>query len=191
LTDRAFWEAKYKNSETGWDRGDASPALTTWLETLEPCRILVPGCGRGHEVIELARRGFDVTAVDIATPAIDHMQAILEKEHLSATLIHADMFDLDLAPFDAIYEQTCLCAIQPMQREVYEQWLYNHLKPGGQLLALFMQTGAEGGPPFHCGLSDMTSLFDASRWQWPESDGDTVAHPSGRHELAHILIRQA
>jgi len=190
MTDKAFWEGKYANGETGWDRGDASPALLDWLKTLKPCRILVPGCGRGHEVIELARRGFDVTAVDIATPAIDHMQSMLEKENLSATLIHADMFDLELAPFDAVYEQTCLCAIQPAQREEYEQWLYNHLKPGGQLLALFMQTGAEGGPPFHCDLSDMTSLFDASRWQWSESDGDTVAHPSGRHELAHLLIRR-
>jgi len=189
MTDKAFWEGKYKNSETGWDRGDASPALTNWLETLKPCRILVPGCGRGHEVIELARRGFDVTAVDIATPAIDHMQAMLEKEKLTATLIHGDLFELELAPFDAVYEQTCLCAIQPTQWIEYEQWLHNHLKPGGQLLALFMQTGQEGGPPFHCDLSEMRPLFNASRWQWPESDGDSVPHPSGRHELAHLLTR--
>ncbi|GAV21056.1 magnesium-protoporphyrin O-methyltransferase [Mariprofundus micogutta] len=188
MTDRAFWEAKYENKETGWDRGGFSPALSTWLETLEPCRILVPGCGRGHEVIELARRGFDVVAVDVATPAINHMQAMLEKEKLSATLIHADLFELELEPFDAIYEQTCLCALQPTQWEKYEQWLHTQLKPGGQLLALFMQTGAEGGPPFHCDLSTMKPLFDVSRWQWPDNN-ETVVHPSGRHELAHLLIR--
>lgn len=190
MTDRAFWEAKYKSRETGWDRGSASPALLDWLKTLKPCRILVPGCGRGHEVIELARRGFDVTAVDIATPAIDHMQAMLEKEQLTATLIHGDLFEIELPPFDAIYEQTCLCAIQPTQWGEYEQWLYNHLKPGGQLLALFMQTDTEGGPPFHCDLSDMQPLFDACRWQWPENS-TAVSHPSGRHELAHLLKRKA
>ena len=188
MTDRAFWEGKYANGETGWDRGSVSPALSTWLETLAPCRILVPGCGRGHEVIELARQGFDVTAVDIATPAIEHMQTMLEKEGLSATLIHGDLFELELEPFDAIYEQTCLCALQPEQWPAYEQWLYNHLKPGGQLLALFMQTGVAGGPPFHCDLSDMQPLFDDSRWLWPE-DGNEIPHPSGRHELAHLLIR--
>jgi len=190
LTDRVFWEGKYHNNETGWDRGGHSPALTKWLETLEPCRILVPGCGRGHEVIELARCGFDVTAVDIATPAIEHMQIELDKEGLTATLIHGDLFNLDLDPFDAIYEQTCLCAIQPSQWSAYEQWLHATLKPGGQLLALFMQTNAEGGPPFHCDLSDMRPLFDVSRWQWPESAGDAVPHPSGRHELAHLLTRK-
>ncbi|PJA33792.1 MAG: thiopurine S-methyltransferase, partial [Zetaproteobacteria bacterium CG_4_9_14_3_um_filter_53_7] len=96
--------------------------------------------------------------------------------------------DLDLEPFDAIYEQTCLCALQPTQWSDYEQWLYNHLKPGGQLLALFMQTNAEGGPPFHCDVTEMKPLFAASRWLWPDN-GDTVPHPSGRHELAHLLIR--
>ncbi|ATX81269.1 Thiopurine S-methyltransferase (TPMT) [Mariprofundus ferrinatatus] len=188
MSNRAFWEGKYHNNETGWDRGNASPALLDWLKELEPCRILVPGCGRGHEVIELARRGFDVTAVDIATPAIDHMQAMLEKERLTATLIHGDLFELILEPFDAIYEQTCLCALQPEQWPAYEQWLYTHLKPGGQLLALFMQTGAEGGPPFHCDVSDMSYLFSDSRWQWPDN-GNEVPHPSGRFELAHLLIR--
>jgi hypothetical protein len=118
------------------------------------------------------------------------MQAMLEKEKLTATLIHGDLFEIELPPFDAIYEQTCLCAIQPAQWAEYEQWLYSHLKPGGQLLALFMQTGTEGGPPFHCDLSEMTPLFDESRWQWPQSAGDAVAHPSGRHELAHLLKRK-
>jgi len=189
MTDKAFWEAKYRNNETGWDRGGHSPALSAWLEKLEPCRILIPGCGRGYEAIELARRGFDVTAIDIATPAINHMQAELEKEKLSASLIHGDLFELDLAPFDAIYEQTCLCALQPAQWPEYEQWLHAHLKPGGQLLALFMQTNKESGPPFHCDVSEMKALFDTSRWQWPESKGEAVPHPSGRHELAHLLIR--
>lgn len=186
---KAFWEGKYHNNETGWDRGASSPALSSWLNDLKPCRIAVPGCGRGHEVIELARRGFDVTGIDIATPAIEHMQAELDREGLSASLIHGDLFELELDPFDAIYEQTCLCAIQPEQREAYEQWLFNHLKPGGQLLALFMQTGVDGGPPFHCAIPNMNALFDTSRWQWPKSDGHSVPHPSDRHELAHLLIR--
>ena len=62
------WEARYREGNTGWDRGDASPALSSWLETgaLAPCRTLVPGCGRGHEVIALTRQGFEVTALDFA-----------------------------------------------------------------------------------------------------------------------------
>ncbi len=189
MADRKFWESKYHNSETGWDRSGISPALTHWLDKLTPCRILVPGCGYGHEVIELARRGFDVTAIDIATPAIVHMQAALEKENLTATLIHGDLFDLELEPFDAIYEQTCLCALQPSQWESYMRWLYKHLKQHGELLAMLMQTGAEGGPPFHCDVEEMKLLFSSDLWQWPESGGETVPHPSGRHEIGFTLER--
>ena len=190
MTDKAFWEDKYHAGETGWDRGGASPALTAWLDELKPCRILIPGCGRGHEVIELARRGFAVTGIDIATPAIEHLQTELAREGLTATLIHGDLFEAELSPFDAIYEQTCLCAMPPARWPDYEQWLFHHLRPGGVLLAQFMQTGAEGGPPFHCELSEMKTLFDAPRWQWPESAGETVPHPSGLHEIPCRLIRR-
>jgi SAM-dependent methyltransferase len=190
LTDRAFWENKYRNNETGWDRGGSSPALSIWLKELHPCRILIPGCGRGHEVIELARRGFEVTGLDIAAPAIEHMQAELDREELTATLIHGDLFDLNLEPFDAIYEQTCLCTVHPDRWPDYEQWAYTHLKPGGQLLAQFMQVDAdEDGPPFHCGIPEMKNLFIPSRWHWPESEGNIIPHHSGRHEIAHLLTR--
>jgi hypothetical protein len=187
LTDRAFWEAKYRSQEMGWDRGGSSPALSIWLKELHPCRILIPGCGHGHEVIELALHGFEVTGLDIAAPAIEHLQAELDKEELTATLIHGDLFDLNLGPFDAIYEQTCLCAMQPKLWPAYEHWLHSHLKPGGQLLALFMQTNSEGGPPFHCGIPEMKTLFALSRWHWPEHKGKAVPHPLGHHELAHLL----
>lgn len=62
------WQQRDDEGETGWDRGESSPALIRWLDDgdLTPCRILVPGCGRGHEVVELASRGFDVTALDFA-----------------------------------------------------------------------------------------------------------------------------
>jgi 2-polyprenyl-3-methyl-5-hydroxy-6-metoxy-1,4-benzoquinol methylase len=90
MTDRAFWEGKYHNNEIGWDRGGFSPALSTRLAEVKPCRILIPGCGRGYEVIELARHGFDVTGIDIATPAIEYLQAELDNEKLTATLIHGD-----------------------------------------------------------------------------------------------------
>jgi len=57
---REFWDARFQSGETPWDRGDASPQLAAWLAagTLAPCRILVPGCGSGHEVALLASAGF-------------------------------------------------------------------------------------------------------------------------------------
>ncbi len=75
MTVQAVWEERYRKGETGWDRGASSSAARTWGEhpCLAPCRLLIPGCGFGHEVVEFARRGFDVTAVDIAPSAIHRL----------------------------------------------------------------------------------------------------------------------
>ena len=75
-----FWEQRYRDDNTPWDRGETSRALLRWLDSgaLRPCRILVPGCGRGYEVVELARRGFEVTAVDMSPSAVAHARAALD-----------------------------------------------------------------------------------------------------------------
>jgi len=186
------WESRYQNGETGWDRGGTSPALAHWLThgLRAPARVLIPGCGLGHEVIMLARMGFSVTAIDIAPSAVAHLKRELAKVDLRAKVMLGDLFAYTSdKPFDAVYEQTCLCAIRPEQREAYEKQLYAWLKPGGRLLALFMQTGAEGGPPFHCAVEDMQHLFPASRWKWPDAEAQSVPHSNGRFELGYQLIR--
>jgi len=65
------WESHYQAGQTDWNRGQTSPAIHHWLNTgdLTTGSILVPGCGWGYEVIELAKSGFGVTAIDIASSA--------------------------------------------------------------------------------------------------------------------------
>jgi len=186
------WEGRYQRGETGWDRGGASPALSRLLEHLPAkARVLVPGCGRGHEVVELARLGFMATAVDIAPSATAHLRKQLLRHELDAKVVTGDLFDFVAKyPFDAVYEQTCLCAMDPTQREVYVDQLYAWLQPGGMLFALFMQTGCAGGPPFHCDLLAMRELFDTARWQWPENEPIFTPHANGRFELGYSLVRR-
>jgi len=187
------WEARYQQGNTGWDRGDASPALATWLESgaIRPCRTLIPGCGRGHEVLALSRRGFDITALDFAPSAVAHVQQALASEGLEAEVVQADVLQWQPgAPFDAVYEQTCLCALPDDVWEDYAANLHGWLKPGGRLYALFMQTGQPGGPPRHCDLLRMHQIFDDDRWQWPEHEPLFVPHHNGRFELGYILTRR-
>jgi len=188
-----WWEAKYQAGEDGWERGAPNPALLHWLDQGALAgvqRVLVPGCGRGHEVVELARRGFSVVGIDFAPTAVRTLQARLQKEGLSAEVVAGDLFDYDAGPFDAIYEQTCLCALQPKLWPAYERWLFARLRPGGRLFALFMQTGCEGGPPFHCDLLAMRNLFADARWQWPEDPPLLSPHRHGRFELGFVLVRR-
>lgn len=188
-----FWEERYRSATTPWDRRGPSPALLEWLdeEELRPCRILVPGCGRGYEALELARRGFDVVAVDFAPSAVRHLRDELGRADLRAEVIQADVLSWVSAElFDAIYEQTCLCALPPGTWARYEQQLAAWLVPGGKLLALFMQTDREGGPPFHCDMGAMRDLFAESRWEWSGAPFCEVPHPAGIYELSSILTRR-
>lgn len=188
----SHWNEKYLAGTIPWDRGEVSPALFHWLERgqLAPCRILVPGCGRGHEAAELARLGYDVTALDVAPAALAHLKAELDLVDARAELIHADALTWQpTQPFDAIYEQTCLCALEPGDWPAYERQLHGWLRPGGKLFALFMQTNRDGGPPFHCALPDMRALFPDVRWRWPSEVEQEVPHPNGLFDIAAILNR--
>lgn len=188
----SHWDEKYRANTIPWDRGETSPALHAWLETeaLQPGRILIPGCGRGHEAVDLAQAGFAVTALDIAPTALAHLQAQLDQAGVKAELVCADALTWQPpTPFDAIYEQTCLCALDPGHWQAYEAQLHAWLKPGGKLFALFMQTAREGGPPYHCALPDMGALFLETRWHWEGKPHKEVPHPNGLFEYAVELTR--
>jgi SAM-dependent methyltransferase len=188
----SHWEEKYRTKAIPWDRGSVSPALLGWLDDneLQVGRILIPGCGHGHEAIELARRGFQVTALDIAPTALTHLAAELKAAGVDAECVCADALTWQPAqPFDAIYEQTCLCALDPNHWAAYEQQLFTWLRPGGKLFALFMQTERAGGPPYHCAVPEMRTLFPSTRWQWPVGEPGRVGHPNGFFEFAAELTR--
>ncbi|HEX6827367.1 MAG TPA: methyltransferase domain-containing protein [Burkholderiales bacterium] len=188
-----FWEERYRSATTHWDRGGTSPALLEWLEqgALTPSRILVPGCGRGYEALELARRGFEVVALDFAPSAVRHLRDELLRAGLRAEVHEADVLAWTAEhPFDAIYEQTCLCALPPKTWARYEEQLRGWLRPGGRLLALFMQTHKEGGPPYHCDPGAMRGLFAELHWEWSGAPFCEVPHPAGFYELSTILTRR-
>jgi len=189
MTAENTWEARYQAGTTGWDRGSSSLNLSYWLDKdlLKPCRILVPGCGNGYEVVTLAKLGFDVVAIDIAPSAIKNLQTMLDDANLQAELILADFFTWTPDErFDAIFEQTSLCALPQCQWEQYEAQLYKWLKPQGELFAAFMQTDREGGPPFHCSLVNMEKLFSSDKWGWSEEHIAQEKEP-GMTELLYLL----
>lgn len=196
-----FWQERFETGQTGWDRGAPSPQLLHWLVSgiLTPCRIAIPGCGRGWEVAELARSGFTVTGLDYTEAAVREARSNLHRLDLSADIVQADVLTyIPKQPFDAVYEQTCLCAIDPDHWFQYAEQLSRWIRPGGHLYALFMQAvrpgaqeGLKEGPPFHCDINAMHALFNSRHWQWPANLPTPVKHPNGLFELAVCLERKA
>jgi SAM-dependent methyltransferase len=196
---KEFWEQRFAEGNTPWDRGAVNPQLDTWLAAgaLKPCRILVPGCGSGHEVAALAAARFDVTALDYSAEAIARTRGKLDAEGLKATVVEADALAWQpKKPFDAIYEQTCLCALYPDLWRAYADQLHRWLTPSGKLFALFVQfprpaagDGAIEGPPYHCDINAMRALFPDPHWSWPKPPYPRTTHPRGLAELAVILAR--
>lgn len=184
------WESRYRDGATGWERQGLNPAFTAWRETgeLAPCRILLPGAGRSPEPLALAEARFDVTLVDASPTAVATQRARLERLHVKAEVTQADLLLWNpSALFDAIYDQTCLCALPPAIWPDYTARLRRWLKPGGRLFILFMQSTRAGGPPFHCDLEQMRELFPAADWQWPDALPQAVDHSPGLAEQPAML----
>lgn len=198
--DAAFWQARFETGTTPWDRGAVSPQLLRWRDQgvfVPGSTVLVPGCGSGWELAELAAAGVVVTGLDYASAAVARSTQLLAGRGLQAEVIEADVLQWSPPrPADAIYEQTCLCALHPDHWTAYAAQLHAWLRPGGRLLALFMQAPAAGaadgfvtGPPYHCDIHAMRALFPSTRWSWPKPPYERVVHPLGAHELALVLTR--
>ena len=147
------WDKAYREGETPWNKGSASPAIAEWLQKKSlKGKGLVPGCGLGHDVRLLASYNNQVTGIDISQTAISKAREIdvVNNESYKA----ADFFNLaeDYSQsFDWVVEHTFFCAITPDLRKSYVENLVKVLKPKGFFLAVFflkdqMQINLDGPP---------------------------------------------
>jgi len=190
------WEARFQANAAPWERAGVHPAVAHWRKTgrLAPgLSVYVPGCGRGLEPEALAQAGLHVTASDLAPSAAAFQRGKLAAFETAHVIEGDSLAWRPSDPFDLIYEQTFLCAIHPHDRAAYEAMAYQVLKPGGRLLALFMQKDERGGPPYGCLIPAMQAVFPQERWIWPQMDSLVpFPHPSlnGKPELAGVLTRR-
>ncbi|MCV2369489.1 TPMT family class I SAM-dependent methyltransferase [Roseateles oligotrophus] len=198
-----FWQQRFVSGQIPWDRGEAQPQLKQWLAQglITPGQsLLVPGCGRGHELLLLAKAGVKVLGLDYAPAAVDLARTQLAAHDASglARVEQANVLTWQAeAALDAIYEQTCLCALHPDHWRRYADQLHSWLKPGGRLFALLMQARRESagvgvleGPPYHCDIQAVRALFPIDRWDWPAPPYAAHAHAQGWTELAVVLTRR-
>lgn len=165
------WAARYATGDTPWDLGGPHPELTARLAALgpglgrfaAPGRVYVPGCGRGHDAIALARAGWEVTAVDL----VSGLQAAFPAD-VRAMFRADDALAHAAVPFDFLWEHTFFCALAPERRKDYGAMARRLLRPGGFLIALAFPLDKMdgGGPPFRMTVEDVSGALGPGFRLW-------------------------
>jgi 2-polyprenyl-3-methyl-5-hydroxy-6-metoxy-1,4-benzoquinol methylase len=121
------------------------------------------GTGPGTQAMQLARRGFEVTATDISGAAIRLARAKAEEQGLDITWAQDDILDTRLAQqFDLIFDRGCFHVLAPERRQDYVRIVSSLLKPGGYLfLKCFsrLQPGEQG--PFRFTPDQIQEIFSS------------------------------
>ena len=135
--DTSRWAELWKTKFTPWDRGMPNPALhdllrgrkdiigSCWQETgggRRRKKALVPGCGRGYDVLLLASFGYDAYGLEIEEAAIEQCKEVQKRDGDkyqvqdgvdgagAVEYLLADFFDVGWSKgidgFDLIYDYT-------------------------------------------------------------------------------------
>jgi SAM-dependent methyltransferase len=162
------WEERYRSGDIPWEKGAPCPALLELIDSgLFSGRVLVPGCGLGHDVRALAAGGADPVGLDIAPLAVEQARR-MDPGAPPHRYRLGDLFNLpesDREAFDGVWEHTCFCAIDPARRKEYAQAVAFCLLRGKVFAAIFYlrpwdpDEDQTQGPPFGVGEEELDRLF--------------------------------
>jgi SAM-dependent methyltransferase len=158
-----------------WAHEGPNRSLVPWLNVEAPAvvrpggRVLVVGCGLGHDAAELAARGFDVSAIDVCPSAIDYARRL--HPELSGRFQVADAMDPPprlLRRFDLVVEVHTLQSLPPASWQDLAKAIASTLCHRGVLLSVCRgrpddaPLDAIEGPPFALTPNDMLRVWSGA-----------------------------
>lgn len=168
-----FWLERWKEGRIGFHEGEVNRYLTRWWPELglaDDARVLVPLCGKAHDMLWLVDRGHSVLGVDLAGKALDEFGS----EHGPVdglTLLHSDLFTVDPTVLEASlggaphawYDRAALVALPPEMRRTYIEYLCEVLPSGavGLLVIVTYPPEQKEGPPFSIDRAEIDALYGA------------------------------
>ena len=189
--EQPFWESNYKASDSTNTFGPASPEIVDLSKKLTTgSRILDIGCGDGRHALFLAKKGFEVTAIDISTAGINKLSKLAIRSGVSINTQVLDMRQFEFTnSYDAIIAHGCLHLIPRVDwsRLLIRIKEYTN-NFGFNIIVVFTNKlpAPEDLRPFHIGLFKEEELYDFYQdWKIIESRSYILEdeHPGGiRHQ---------
>ena len=175
-----FWEQHYRAREQIWS-GQANAVLVSVVEGVPPGRALDLGCGEGGDAVWLASRGWDVTAVDISTTAVERTSAAAAA---AGVAVRAERHDLarsmPAGPYDLVSAQFLQSPVELPRASVLRRAAQT-LAVGGLLLVVEHASGpswapAGDGPAFPT-PQETHALLELAPPTWEVLHVKSVARP--------------
>ncbi|MBD3220501.1 methyltransferase domain-containing protein [bacterium] len=180
-----------------WATREPAPLLVQWLDAAHPTghgeAAMVVGCGLGDDALEMARRGFTVTAFDVAESAIE-----LARERFGELAVDwhvGELFDTPTSwsrAFDVVVEHRTVQSLPPQWQDRGQAAIADFVAPGGQLMLVadLRPAGApKDGPPWRLRPEELDALA-AAGLQLEHERQVPVAHEPTRTRLLRVYRRR-
>lgn len=169
------WRERWEAGQTGFHEAAPNALLVAHASALDGRRrVLVPLCGKTHDLTFLRSRGHEVVGVEGVAQAAEAYFAergVTPEDvtrdgarwlsHDGVSIVIADFFDVALPACDAAYDRGALVAIEPELRARYVDKTRSLLaRPATVLIVAFAYDQREmQGPPFSVDEGAVRGLF--------------------------------
>jgi len=149
----ADWDTVYRQSTPRWETGRPAAELVRVVDqrVLRPMRTLELGCGTGADAVFLAKRGFEVTAVDFSPTAIERARTRAEQSGAVLRIVLDNVFEFAgrCGPIDLVYDAGFYHYVRRTELARFLDLLWRLTRPGSLYFTLAGSADetAEGGPP--------------------------------------------
>ena len=187
----------YRFGIAPWERAGEEAAeqfgglLDREQERTPPGRALDLGCGRGAHSVELARRGWDVTGIDVVPRALAAARERAAAAGRSVEFVAADVTDLPSSvsgPYDFLLDVGCFHGLTSAQQLRLGQGIERVTRPGATMLVLSFARGGRGPLPRGADARDLAAAFAA----WTVIDeqvAKTAGMPAPLRRRAPVFYR--
>ena len=165
----------YRLGFAPWERRDVADSWRPLLEGPDapvPGRALDLGCGSGRDAVYLAKRGWQVTAVDSAEQALASAKQRAAEEGVQVQWVTGDAGELarlGLEPgYDLIYDFGCIHGLSDSARRGAAAGLTQLAGPGATLLIAAFKAGRRIVLPRGMNQEDVVALL-GDGWDLGES----------------------